>query len=411
MKVLLLAPQPFYTERGTPIAVDLVLRALSERGESVDVLTYHLGQDVSYPAVRIMRTPKIGFVRQVSPGFSLPKVLLDLLMFLQVFPMIIRRRYELVHAVEESVFIALILKAVFGIPYIYDMDSSLSQQMLEKYPRLFRPFEKLISALEGLAIRHAHAVVPVCDALSRGIARYNPAKVAVLHDVSLLDAAPRPDAEDLRRELGIGGPMMMYVGNLESYQGIDLLLESFALALRRRGQAQLVIIGGKDTDIEAYQAKARSLGLNGRVHFLGPKPVERLADYLAQADILVSPRIKGQNTPMKVYSYLDSGKALLATNLPTHTQVLDERVALLADPSPEMFSKGVLRLVEDDRLRERLGLAGQQLIAERHTYSIFQQNLNALYDWLAIRLAGGSRPAILPATGDPDRALNRKGGH
>ena len=45
---------------------------------------------------------------------------------------------------------------------------------------------------------------------------------------------------------------------------------------------------------------------------------------LLAADVLVSPRLKGLNTPMKIYSYLDSGSAVLATRLRTHTQVLDD---------------------------------------------------------------------------------------
>ncbi|NLG71730.1 MAG: glycosyltransferase family 4 protein [Chloroflexi bacterium] len=180
---------------------------------------------------------------------------------------------------------------------------------------------------------------------------------------------------------------MMYVGNLEDYQGIDLLLESFALAVKNaRNNASLVIIGGKQADIQKYQALARSLNIHTRVHFLGPKPVENLADYLAQADILVSPRIKGKNTPMKIYSYLDSGKALLATNLPTHTQVLNDNVALLVDPSPRVFSHGVLRLVEDRYLRQKLGQAAKELVQERHTYTVFQETLNTLYDWIQIDL-------------------------
>jgi glycosyltransferase involved in cell wall biosynthesis len=175
------------------------------------------------------------------------------------------------------------------------------------------------------------------------------------------------------------------VGNLEAYQGIDLLLESFAVTLKEKPSANLVIIGGKPADIEKYQKKSGNLNIQQRVHFLGPRPVEDLADYLAQADILVSPRVQGYNTPMKLYSYLHSGKAVLATNLPTHTQVLDDTVAMLAAPNPEDFSRGMLRLIEDGALRLNLGNAAKELIEEQYTFSVFQENLNGLYDWLNSR--------------------------
>ena len=191
---------------------------------------------------------------------------------------------------------------------------------------------------------------------------------------------------DLRAELGISNLLLMYVGNLEAYQGIDLLLESFALTLQQHNQLDLVIIGGETSDIQKYQNFAQHLGILDNVHFLGAKPVEHLAMYLSQADMLVSPRTKGKNTPMKLYSYLDSGKALLATDLPTHTQVVDSQVAMLAKPNAEDFSGGMLSLVADKNLRLRLGSAGKNLIEQKHTYTAFSKKLTSLYDWLESEL-------------------------
>ena len=388
MKVLFLAPQPFYGERGTPIAEDLILRTLSERGDEVDVLTYHIGQDVHHSGVAIHRIRYIPFIHQVAPGFSWQKLVCDLSMMFHIFPLIFKKRYDVVHAVEEAVFMGLLLKWLFGIPYVYDMDSALVGQMLEQRPRLFKPFRFLLFGIERVAVRNALAIVPVCDALMEDIVKYKPDKVVVLRDISLLGPTHHSDQEDLRAANGIQGTMIMYVGNLEPYQGIDLLLEGFSLASKQEDSSHLVIIGGKDSQISQYRAKVDAFGITGRVHFIGPRPIERLANYLSQADILVSPRISGNNTPMKIYSYLDSGKPLLATRLPTHTQVLDERVALLVENSPERFAEGLLQLVQDEGLRRRLGEHGKRLIQERHTLRIFREGLNQLYEWLKLEAAG-----------------------
>ena len=99
MKVLLLAPQPFYTDRGTPIAVDLVLRTLSARGDTVDVLTYHLGADRTYPGVRLQRIPRIPFIRAVRPGPSIEKLCCDAVFAIVALWTARRGRYALVHAV------------------------------------------------------------------------------------------------------------------------------------------------------------------------------------------------------------------------------------------------------------------------------------------------------------------------
>lgn len=388
MRVLFLAPQPYYQDRGTPIAIDKLLQVLSERREQVDVVAYHEGKAVSYDNVTLYRTLNLPFVRDIRPGFSWKKIVCDVLMVFKVLSLIRRNRYDLVHAVEESVFIALLLKWMLGVPYVYDMDSSLSEQMIESKPKL-KPLARLFSIAEGIAIRRARAVMPVCAALAVSAERHDPAMVTIVPDVSLLDDGPVEPREDLRAALGIAGPLLLYVGNLEVYQGIDLLLDSFAIA-RRAAPADLVIIGGKDADIQKYRDKSAALGISDYVHFVGPRPIEDLKAYLVQADMLVSPRIKGNNTPMKVYSYLDSGKALLATNLHTHTQVLTDDVALLAPPEAEAFARSMARLIADADLRKRLGLAGKHLLDDKYTFLAFRERVNGFYNWLHSEIVDGA---------------------
>jgi glycosyltransferase involved in cell wall biosynthesis len=404
MKVLMLAPHPFYQARGTPIAADLVLRVLCEQHpqvESVDLLVFAEGSGVRYNGLTIHRTPALKALSNIRPGFSIKKLVCDGFLLIQALRLARQHRYDLVHAGEEAVFIAVLLKKLMGIPYVYDMDSSLAQQLIDKYPQL-KFIQKLLRAAEGVAVRQANAVLAVCQALADDIQPYSPKKVAVIPDISLLNAPGTREAnlaaspvEPLRQQLNISGPLLMYVGNLERYQGIDLLLASFAQALHRSPNAQLVAIGGTADDVAAYQAQANDLGVGHRVHFLGPRPIERLKDYLEQADIVVSPRIQGQNTPMKLYSYLDSGKALLATNLTTHTQVISEGeaaqgqpIALLAEPTVEAFAAGMSHLIENSELRATLGQAAQAYIAQAHTFEAFSQKLTALYDAVHREVAG-----------------------
>ena len=188
MKVLVLAPHPFYQERGSPIALNAVLGVLSERGDQIDLVVYHEGKEVHHDNVIIHRIPSIPFANRIRPGFSWKKVVCDVFLFFTALRLVLKKHYHVVHAVEESVFIALMLKWCFKIPYIYDMDSSLPQQLAERYPFL-RAFLGFFNFFEGLAVRNAIAVVPVCTALADSIDRYNPNKVVILQDVSFLKDA------------------------------------------------------------------------------------------------------------------------------------------------------------------------------------------------------------------------------
>ena len=390
MKILVLAPHPFFQARGTPLAVRTVLEFLSGRGHNVDVLTLAEGEDISIPNTRIHRLRRVPWIRNVRPGFSVKKVICDAMMFLACMRMVRRTRYDLIHAVEESAFIAAATQAVHGVPYVYDMDSSLAEQMVEAYPRLqfALPFMRYC---ESVAIRRSMGVLTVCAALEDLALGHDPAKpVGRVEDSTLLPPAgsdtngsgPIPD--EVRRE----GPVAMYVGNLERYQGIDLLLAGFQHTLRKLPRASLVIVGGRPDDITRYRGVADRLGILPRVHFLGPRPVSLLPDLLRQADVLVSPRLKGLNTPMKIYSYLDSGTAVLATRLRTHTQVLDDRTAYLVDPSPEPLGAGLATLLGDEGLRRRLAAQAKEYVQEEFTPEAARRKRGNFYDGMEARVAG-----------------------
>ena len=81
--------------------------------------------------------------------------------------------------------------------------------------------------------------------------------------------------------------------------------------------------------------------------------------------MLVSPRLKGLNTPMKIYSYLDSGSAVLATRLRTHTQVLDDGIAYLVEPEPVALGRRSRRTDGRPRAARATGELGQGLRAAR----------------------------------------------
>jgi glycosyltransferase involved in cell wall biosynthesis len=386
MKILVLAPHPFYQERGTPIAVDLLLKALSERGDQLDLLTFHEGHDRHYRNVTIYRIHPLLNISHIRPGFSAKKLFCDIFLLVKLLSLIRRQRYDIVHAIEESAFMTWLVCPLLGIPFIYDMDSSMVTQLIDKHSFL-RYLEKPLRFIESLPMRKARAVVPVCEALAEHVSRYRVDSVFILKDVSLLqkNSTARP-AHRLREELALENKnstkIAMYIGNLEPYQGIDLMLQSFALLRRSSSVIDMVIIGGNEADIKKYRQLAQQLGIADATHILGPRPVAHIGAYMKQADILISPRIQGVNTPMKVYSYLHSGVAVLATDLPTHTQIMTAENAMLAKPDPQSFATAWQKLLTDDQLRNRLAKTAHAFIEREHSYPAFKTKLYSLYELL-----------------------------
>jgi glycosyltransferase involved in cell wall biosynthesis len=265
-----------------------------------------------------------------------------------------------------------------GTPYVYDMDSALALQALEKWPPL-KVFRPLMIWLERLAIRDSFAVLAVCRLLEeRALAAAPGTLVERLEDMSTLPHT-MPPTEDLRGELGFSGPIVLYVGNLERYQGIDLLLSAFGQIVNQLSDVHLVLIGGRSEHIRHYSKRARQLGIDQRTHFVGPKPHALLKGYLVQADVLASPRISGINTPMKIYSYLDSGTPVLATRLPTHTQVLDDEIAFLAEPTAEGLAESLLSVFSDEDRRSKIAAEARVRVRDEYSREAFQRKLGRFY--------------------------------
>ena len=383
MKILLLAPHPFYQERGTPIDVHLVLRVLSERPNTkVDLLVYNEGENVSLPNLRIFRIRNLKYLQNIRPGFSFKKLVADFLMFFKAWKMVSNEDYDLIHAGEESVFFALFFKIIYRIPYVYDLDSSIAQQIVEKKPTL-QFLAPVFNFFEKIAIINAELNLPVCNALADLCANQGSKQTVTIHDISQLKNPGAQSNGFLKKEIGIKKDILMYIGNLEAYQGIDLLLESFQLACKKTDKIDLVIIGGNLLDIEFYKEKSIALGIENRVHFLGPRPFNQLDEYLAEADIIVCPRIKGVNTPMKIFPYLHSGKPVIATDLYTHNQILSEKEAYLTPANAKGFSKAIVALTESIELRKKYGKNGQKFIEENHTYESHKERLNGAYNLLS----------------------------
>ena len=352
---------------------------MCEFGHKVDLLTYHEGSDIDVKGLNLYRIPKPLFANNIPIGFSFKKVIADIYLSFSLIKLVTKNKYDVIHAVEESIFPAALLNKITKKKLIYDMDSSLADQLLEKWQFLNR-YQKILDDFEGWAVNKAEIVVPVCKSLADKVKQYDPdKKVFVLEDIGFENSSDK--YEDLKQTLNLKGVVALYVGNLEHYQGIDLMLESFA-KINSKISCSLVIIGGKKDDINKYTEKAKVLGILDKIYFTGPRLLKDLPVYLSQADILLSPRLKGKNTPMKLYSYLISGKPVLATNIESHTQVIDDTCAKLVNPDPESFARGFQELIENVNLRKKIGEEGKLLAKKNYSLESYKLKLKNIYDQL-----------------------------
>ncbi|NND91353.1 MAG: glycosyltransferase [Granulosicoccus sp.] len=389
LRILIIAPQPFHDDRGTPIAVGQVVSALASLGHRTDVLTFPIGRDLHWENTQIIRCANPLGIQSVNIGFSLKKVALDLSLCVALVRRLRSKRYDLIHAVEEMALPALMLARFHDIPVIYDMQSSLPEQ-LESHPVFGRDSpQQLLKALERYMLHKAHLVA--CSAgLLEYIRRVAPGtRASEWRYVAEQLQVPPPieTLQALRSSLGIDNdhPVVLYAGNFEHYQGLTLLVKAIPEMICSMPDVKVVLVGKTQQDRLEPVSDVTELVRQGHLIIVDRQSREQVFDYLAMADVLVSPRLYGNNLPLKLFTYMAAKKAIVATDIAAHRALLEENRGLLVDLSPSSIARGVVTLLQQEDLRTDFAVAAHDYVTVHNSDRAFATRLNYM-----IRRARGS---------------------
>jgi len=391
----MLAPQPFFEPRGTPFSEYHRIKTLGELGHYVDLVTYPIGHDVPLPNLTIFRSWRPPFVKAVRIGPSATKVFLDGLMLLTILRRAWTRQYDAIHSHEEMGLVGVWLAKWLRIPHLYDMHSSLPQQLANfKYSRS-SSLRHLFSWAEDRMVYGSQVVITICRELQDTVENMGAGDRALLIENVMggdVEEPPstNPDSIRARWQIAAQAPLILYTGTFEAYQGVQMLIDAAAQLIRTHPSARILVVGGEPAQVEAARSAARDRGAGDTMFFTGQQPAREIPAFVEACDILVSPRIRGTNTPLKIYSYLRSGRPIVATNLLTHTQVLTPAVARLVEPNAAAFASAVGDLIDRPEERVRLSRAAAELAATRYSRAAYVQRTAEAYARLFAEGSGRS---------------------
>ncbi len=390
----MIAPEPFFKARGTPFSEYHRIRALADLGHTVDLVTYPFGEDKTLPGLRIFRCLRPPFIHDVGIGPSLAKIPLDIAIALTTIRRALTERYDAVHSHEEGGIIGVFVAAMLGVPHLYDMHSSLPQQ-LRNFEFTNSPLvTRLFAWMERVVIRRSRVVIVICPQLEETVRSIDDSVPTVLIENAPGAGEPRTTGSRpaVRSALGIGAdtPIVLYTGTFEAYQGLDLFFAAARLVAAERRDVRFVLAGGQPEQISAARAHADAQGLSHVVVFAGERPAEEIPQYLDAAHVLVSPRSQGTNTPLKIYQYLRSGRPIVATRLLTHTQVLDDEVAFLTPATPEGFARGILDAITDRAKARDVAERARRLAETKYSYEAYLTRTRQACSFLE----GGPAPQV-----------------
>ena len=386
-RILLVAPQPFFSIAGTPLNISNMCKVLTGLGYEIHLATLPLGRDLVMPGLVYHRVAKIPGLDEVPIGFSFAKLAYDVLLAVETYRLLRRQRFAAVHAIEDAAFFAAPIARWFRAPVVVDLDSDICGQLLGNGSRFVRALAVLARPLRRAALRCSTCAITVAGGLTRLVRAESPdTPVFEIMDVpgeELMRPADPDAIARLRCELGLpAAHLIVYTGNFDRRQGVETLVDAMPLVLARFPDSVLLLVGGEPHQIEALKARAARAGVDGAVRLVGKRPVEQMPEFMAMADVLASPRLEPYITPLKIYAYMASGRPIVATDLPTHTDVLDLNSAILAPPSADGLADGIARAFKEPARSARLGLRARQLVERDHSYEAFKSKLADVYAYL-----------------------------
>lgn len=366
----MVAPTPFFSDRGCHIRIYEEARALQRLGLRVRILTYSAGRDL--PGLEIKRGGSWVKYYRLEAGPSFRKPFADISLWNLLSSEIKEYGPDLIHChLHEGAFLGLICQRG-SVPIIFDYQGSLSRELSE-HQFFFRlsPIFYFSRALENWINSQVDRILLNCETLRKEIALELHSNVRVIGDgVDVERFVPARGLPELKRELGLEKefPVVVYLGLLNRYQGVDLLLKACELLKEKGNQVYFLIMG---YPLGKYPERVQRTGLSKWVKFTGQIDYFQADKFLALGDIAVAPKISGTEANGKILNYLAMGLPVVCFDRAVDRELASD-CAEYAQFFPDDFEKSarsladsVERLLKDSTRRRELSFKGRER-AEKH---------------------------------------------
>lgn len=381
---MMLAPTPFFADRGCHVRIFEEARALAAGGHEVEIVTYHLGRDM--PGIITRRTPRIPWYGKLEAGPSWHKPYLDILLFFKALAVAKQFKPDLIHAhLHEGAFVGILLKKLLGIPLLFDCQGSLTGEIIDHgFVGKGSFAADMFGLLEGFINKSADAIItsssPAADDLVQkwGVAGE---KVTAVTDGVNTDEFSPLDGTAIRKELGIpeGVRLVAFLGVFNRYQGVDLLLDVVKIIKERGCRAHFLLMGFPD---EKYRKLAASMGLEQMITFTGKIDYARAPAYLAAADVAVSPKLSLTEANGKLFNYMACNLPSLVFDTPVNREILGDTGIYADFGSADDFAAKLEKLLSDGERCKHAGTLARQRAVTEHSWHSRTDRLCLIYEAL-----------------------------
>jgi len=387
LRVLMIAPTPFFADRGCHVRILEEARILLRRGHDVRVATYHIGRDL--PDIPSCRIPGIPWYRKLSAGPSWHKPYLDILLFFKSVSVARDFRPHLIHAhLHEGAFLGLFLKMLLGVPLLFDCQGSMTTEMADHgFVRKGGMLYRLFRCLEGFVNRGTDHIITSSGPAARELREdwgVPEGRVSALMDgVNADEFRPCP-GEDARAKMGLPPdvPVAVFLGVMNRYQGMDILLEVVRRVKERGVPLHFLVMGFPEED---YRRKALESGLDDRITFTGRIDYREAARCLSAGDVALSPKISLAEANGKLFNYMACGLPTLAFDTPVNREILGDAGVYAAFADASDYADKLVMLATDPVMRRELAVKGRERAVGRHSWEARGEELEKVYGELLLK--------------------------
>lgn len=370
----MVAPTPFFADRGCHVRILEEIKSLQQRGHQVVLCTYHHGRSVEMVDTR--RIINIPWYSNLAAGPSWHKIYLDFLLLLKSLFVTARFKPDIIHAhLHEGAFIGKVLSIVFGKPLVFDYQGSLTAESVDH--DFFREngfLYKLACDVEGKVDYWPDIIV------SSAPQNIHTKRLEVIYDgVDVEKFRSYPRDKGLCDKLGVpqDARIVSYLGVLGTYQGTDILLRVAKQIVGKLPNVYFLVMGYPF--VEKYRAQAKAMGLAEKVILPGKIDYEEAANYISLGNVAVAPKISHTEANQKILNYMACGLPTVAFDTKGNRALLGDAGILVPLENKEKFTESLVALLRDDELQARLGKKARQRVERKFSWERVGARLEDVY--------------------------------
>jgi len=370
---------PIFGSKGASIHIRETASALKKLDKEIFIVAVNKDGEV-LPDFKVP-------VYQVSPftskklGSDFRKILTNIKFYLKVKKIIEREKPQVLYERYELYgFAGILLAKKFSLPHILEINGPLlwGPKRRFKFPWLANLWEKKIFC-------STQAIIVPTETLKEYVMPQGVAERKIFPNplgASPEEFIPQAQDEELRNKLGLKDSTVVgFVGMLAPRQGLEVLVEAAKSLSPKMPELKYLIVGG-GYKFPSLEEKIREYNLSEKFIFTGNVPHKKIPAYLNIMDITILPNMSKYSSPVKIFEYMAMAKPVIAPAKGQVKKILrDGHHGILIPPGAKNeLEYAIVRLYEDEALREKLGQNARKEVIKNYTWAHHARRILDIYE-------------------------------